>query len=79
MKKAPTRRRDSIGMASISAIAEEFDMSRDTVRRRLSEAGTQSAGERDGHPVYAIGAAMQALFPSQIALCPHCGRSIART
>ena len=51
MKK---RKHEDVGLmlVSLSQIAIEFDMARETVKRRLSEARVRPGGKRDGHAVY---------------------------
>jgi hypothetical protein len=50
---------------NITRIAEAFDFSRDTVRKRLREAGIRPTGKRGGNPVYALADAARALFENE--------------
>ncbi len=50
---------------SLNQLSREFGLARETVSRRLSDAGVASAGERRGHPVYKVGAAARAILLSQ--------------
>jgi hypothetical protein len=78
-EKLPTvRGLDADPHVSVSAVAQEFNMSRDTVQRRFSEASLRAAGTRDGYSVYHWADAMRALFPDRYRACPHCGKTIAR-
>lgn len=47
---------------SIRRLAEEFSMARETVSRRLAEANVKPAGQRQGHAVYRIKQAAEALL-----------------
>lgn len=47
---------------SLSQIAQEFGIARETVSRRLNDAGVQSAGVRRGHPVYRVAKAAEAIL-----------------
>lgn len=47
---------------SISRLAGEFGMARETVSKRLREAGVQPDGKKDGYPVYRLRAAAPALI-----------------
>jgi hypothetical protein len=41
-------------LLSLTQIATEFGSTRETVAKRLSEAGVEAAGKRGGHPVYRL-------------------------
>lgn len=47
---------------SINRLAAEFSMGRDTIKKRLSEAGTRPAKTEAGHPVFFLRDAVPALF-----------------
>ncbi len=47
---------------SINRISQCFGMSRDTVTRRLRDAGVPASGKRVGHPIYALRDVAPALF-----------------
>ena len=46
---------------SISAMAQEFQIDRATVRKRLKAANVQPSGERGGYPVYTLRSVIPAL------------------
>ena len=48
-------------LVSLTTLAREFGISRDTVGRRLRNAGVRSTGERAGYPVFSLGPASTAL------------------
>lgn len=50
---------------SVSRLAEEFGMARETVSKRFREAGVPSSGSRNGYPVYGLRDALRALFPTR--------------
>jgi hypothetical protein len=50
---------------NITRIAEAFNFSRDTVRKRLREAGVRPSGKRSGHPIYPLEDAARALFDDE--------------
>ena len=61
---------------SISQVAAEFDMARDTVTRRIDQYRVKAGGKRNGYLVYPLGAVLHALFPENYrAPCPHCKRA----
>jgi len=47
---------------SLSQIAREFGLARDTVGRRLNDAGVISSGKKRGHPVYRVSEAAEAIL-----------------
>lgn len=47
---------------SLSQLAREFGMARDTISRRLFDADVKASGERRGHPVYSVSAAAKAIL-----------------
>lgn len=51
---------------SINRIAQCFGMARDTVTRKLRNAGVPAAGKRSGHPVYALRDVAPALFADSV-------------
>lgn len=49
---------------SLNQLSREFGIARETVGKRLSDAGVKPSGERRGHPVYKVkDAAMAILLP----------------
>jgi len=50
---------------SVSRLAEEFGMARETVSKRFREAGVRSSGTRNGYPVYGLRDALRALFQTR--------------
>jgi hypothetical protein len=50
---------------SLSALAREFGIARETVAKRLAAAGVQPDGERKGWPVYRVAPAARALVPAE--------------
>lgn len=54
--------RDRLKSMSIARLAEGFGMARETVSRRLAEAGVQPNGKRDGYPVYGLREAAEAIL-----------------
>lgn len=50
---------------NITRIAEAFNFSRDTVRKRLREAGVRASGKRQGSAVYSLSDVGPALFESE--------------
>ncbi|MCF1458011.1 MAG: DUF1441 family protein [Shewanella sp.] len=50
---------------NITRIAEAFNLSRDTVRKRLREAGVRPSGKRGGTPIYALVDVGPALFATE--------------
>lgn len=51
-------------LVSISTLAREFGMGRDTVSKRLEQCGVKSADEVKGYPVYRIAEASKAILGS---------------
>ncbi len=52
---------------SLNQLSREFGIARETVGRRLSDAGVAPSGERRGHPVYRVSDAARAiLVPQQL-------------
>jgi len=49
---------------SLRRLSDEFEMSRDTISKRLAMHGVQPCGRRHGHPVYRLRDAAQALVGS---------------
>ena len=49
-------------LMSISRLANEFGMARETVAKRLSQCGVRPSGLRNGYPVYRVKDAALALF-----------------
>lgn len=47
---------------SIAKLANEFEMARETVTKRLQDGHVAPSGERGGHPTYRLRAAVPALF-----------------
>ena len=47
---------------SIRRLSEEFGMARETIQKRLTEAGVAPSGRRAGHPVYRLRDVCPALF-----------------
>jgi phage terminase Nu1 subunit (DNA packaging protein) len=68
-------------LLSIGALAAEFQISRDVLRRALSEAGVQPAGKRSGYPLYRLRDAHRAAL-AQLAnveqLSPHARLAVAK-
>ncbi len=50
---------------NLTRIAEAFDLHRDTVRKRLREAGIKPVGKKSGYPVYRLGEAAPVLFSNE--------------
>jgi len=50
---------------SLTQLAREFGIARETVTRRLNDAGVVSAGIRRGHPVFRVGQAANAILLPQ--------------
>lgn len=58
-------------LVSLTTLAREFGISRDTVGRRLREAGVRSTAERAGHPVFGLAPAARALVMAErVAVSP---------
>lgn len=51
---------------SVRRLSEEFGMARETVTKRLANSNVRPAGSRQGHPVYRIKDAAQALLDSSM-------------
>lgn len=51
---------------SLTQLAREFGIARETVTRRLNDAGVPSSGVRRGHPVFRVGQAASAILLPQI-------------
>lgn len=51
---------------SVRRLSEEFGMARETVTKRLANANVRPAGSRQGHPVYRIKDAAQALIDTAL-------------
>lgn len=49
-------------LCSISTLAAEFGMTRETVAKRIADAGVAPSGERGGYPVYRLKSVLQALL-----------------
>lgn len=47
---------------SLNQLAREFGIARETVQRRLQDAGIKPAGERRGFPVYRVGESAKAIL-----------------
>jgi len=47
---------------SLNQLANEFGIARETVTRRIRDAGIVSSGMRRGHPVYRVGQVAQAIL-----------------
>ena len=54
-------------LVSISTLAREFGMGRDTVSKRLEQCGVKSADEVKGYPVYRIAEATKAILGPAIS------------
>lgn len=50
---------------SLTQLSREFGIARETVTRRLNDAGVMSAGVRRGHPVFRVGQAATAILMPQ--------------
>ncbi len=50
---------------SLNQLSREFGIARETVGRRLSDAGISPSGQRRGHPVYRVGEAARAILVPQ--------------
>lgn len=53
---------------SISRLARGFDLHRDTVRKRLNEAGVVPAGKKGGYPVYKVKDAARAILAPEMGM-----------
>lgn len=62
MSAAQVNQLDEAHSWHIVRIAERFGLHRDTVRKRLRDAGIQPVGERNGKPVYSLRDIGPALF-----------------
>lgn len=49
-------------LCSISQLATEFGMTRETVAKRIADAGVAASGERSGYPVYRLKSVLPALL-----------------
>jgi len=49
---------------SISQLSAELEQTRETVRKRLADAGVKATGERKGYPLYRLRDAVRALLTS---------------
>lgn len=52
---------------SLSALSREFGIARETVGKRLANAGVAPDGERKGYPVYRLAASCRALLQAEVA------------
>jgi hypothetical protein len=72
-------------LASLSAISTQWNMARETVRRKLQDCGVKPSATRDGHPAYDLRDVSFAFahgipFPGcHRCNCAHCrqGRELA--
>lgn len=51
---------------SLSTLAREFGMARETCKKRLQQAGVASSGKHKGHDIFRIGAAARAILAPEI-------------
>lgn len=51
---------------NISRLADAFGLHRDTVRKRLNDAGVQPCGKKANSPLYHLPAAAEAIFAQQV-------------
>ena len=65
MSEAVSNSADGL-LVSLTTLAREFGVSRDTVGRRLRDSGAMSAGERGGFPVFRLGPAARALVLAEM-------------
>jgi len=56
---------------NITRIAEAFNLSRDTVRKRLRESGVRASGKRSGAATYALADVGPALFDAEARFVPE--------
>lgn len=52
---------------SLSRLASEFGIARETVAKRLSQAGVEPVGERNGYATYALRSAAAAILEIEVA------------